>query len=124
MRLLLAPAVLLLLATPALADPRPTGPVELQSGKVCLDTLGTRHAPACRTTNASRILTDPDICVCPASLREAPAPYCAPGERPAPDSKDADRARLAAVKATGTLVGASYQGRRFCVSRGRTGYAD
>ncbi len=123
MRFLLAPAALLTLALPAAADPVPTSPVEVQSGKVCLDTLGTRHAPTCRTTNASRILTDPDICICPASFREAPAPYCAPGESPAPDSKDADRARLAAVKATGTLVGATYQGRRFCVTRGRTGYA-
>ena len=123
MRRFLAPAVLLMLAAPAAADPVPTAPVEVQSGKVCLDTLGGRHAPACRTTNASRILTDPDICVCPASLREASAPFCAPGESPAPDSKSADHARLAALKATGTLVGAAYQGHRFCITRGRTGYA-
>ncbi len=117
----LAALGLCLAAAPAAADPRPTGPIELQGAKVCLDTLGVRHAPDCRTTNASRIVTDPDICLCPAGLREAPAPYCDPGETPAPDSADADRARLAAVKATGTLVGASYGGRRFCVTRGRTG---
>lgn len=114
-------ALVLLAAAPAAADPRPTAPVQLQSGKVCLDTLGGRHAPACRTTIGSRILTDPNICLCPAGYREAPAPYCEPGEAPAPDSKDADRARLQALQSTGTLLGATYQGRRFCVTRGRTG---
>ena len=121
-QLILSTALLLAAAVPAAADPTPTGPVQLQSGRVCLDTLGGRHAPACRTTNASRIQTEPDICVCAAGLREVAAPYCAAGELPAPDSKDADRARLEAAKANGTLDGAGYQGRRFCVTRGRTGY--
>ena len=123
MRRLLVPAVLLVCAAPALADPIPTGPVQLESGKVCLDTLGGRHAPACRTTNASRIRTEPDICLCPAGLRPVAAPYCAAGEAPAPDSRDADRARLEASRAKGSLAGASYRGRRFCVTRGRTGYS-
>ena len=107
-------------AAPAMADPRPTAPVQLNSGKVCLDTLGGRHAPSCRTTNASRILTDPDICTCAAGLREVAAPWCAPGEHPAPDSREADKARLAAVTSTGSLDGASFEGRRFCVTRGRS----
>ena len=123
MRRLLVPAVLLAFAAPAYADPVPTGPVELESGKVCLDTLGGRRPPDCRTTNASRIQTEPNICLCAAGLRPVAAPYCAPGEVPAPDSKEADRARLEASKASGTLVGATFQGRRFCVTRGRTGYS-
>lgn len=119
---LLAPAVLLLCAAaPALADPTPTGPVRAQSGKVCMDTLGGRHAPTCHSITASRIETDPDICVCGGGFIEAAAPYCGPNEAPAPDSRDADRARLAAFKANGTLVGASYQGHSFCVTRGRSG---
>ena len=122
MRRLLVPAVLLAFAAQARADPVPTGPVRLESGKVCLDTLGGRHAPVCRTTNASRIQTEPDICLCPAGLRSVAAPYCAAGEQPASDSKDADRARLEAAKAAGGLEGATYRGRRFCVTRGRSGY--
>ena len=108
-------------AAPAAADPAPTGPVRSTAGRVCLDTLDMRHAPSCRSTNASRILTEPDICVCPAGLREVAAPFCAPGERPAPDSARADSARLRAAKANGTLVGAGFEGRSFCVTRGRTG---
>ena len=123
MRRFLAPLLLLAVAAPALADPVPTGPVELRSGKVCLDTLGGRRPPDCRTTNASRIQTEPNICLCPAGLRPVAAPYCEAGESPAPDSKEADRARLEASKAAGTLVGATYHGRRFCLTRGRTGYS-
>ena len=123
MRHLLAAAAFLVLAAPAAADPTPTGPVEIESGKVCLDTLGGRRPPDCRTTNASRIQTEPNICLCPAGLLPVTAPYCAAGESPAPDSRDADRARLAAAKANGTLAGATYEGRRFCVTRGRTGYS-
>ena len=123
MRRLILSAALLALAAPALADPVPTGPVAVQSGKACLDTLGGRRPPSCRTILASRIQTEPDICLCPAGLLPVAAPYCAAGESPAPDSKDADRARLKAAKANGTLVGARYQGRRFCVTRGRTGYS-
>lgn len=123
MRRLLVPAVLLSFAAPAAADPVPSGPVLLESGKVCLDTLGGRHAPTCRNTDASRIQPEPNICLCPAGLQPVAAPYCAAGESPAPDSKDADRARLEASKANGSLMGATYRGQRFCVTRGRTGYS-
>ena len=122
MRRLLVP-LLLILAAPAAADPVPTGPILSESGKVCLDTLGGRHPPTCQNTAASRIQPEPNICLCPAGLRSVAAPYCAAGEAPAPDSRDADRARLEASRTSGGLTGATYQGRRFCVTRGRTGYS-
>lgn len=104
----------------ALADPRPTIPPR-GIGKVCMNTQGLITPAACRTQNGSRIRVDPDICLCPAGLRTAAAPYCEVGEKPAPDSAAAGRARTAAWEARHTLEGASFEGRRFCVERGRTG---
>ena len=109
------------LAGPALADARPTGRPTRGFATVCLDTLGTPRPVQCRTGNASRIATDPDICFCGPALQEVDAPWCAPGETPAPDSLSANRARKAAADARGSLVGQSFGGRSFCVERGRTG---
>lgn len=77
----------------------------------CLDMSGAPRGPICRQGDVWR---QSDICRCPAATLEVPAPYCARGETPAPDSRDANEARLAAAH-HGSLVGASFQGRRFCV---------
>ncbi len=106
-------------AAGAVADPRPTV-APRGTATQCLDTLGVPRAPVCRTHQASRIDVEPDICICGAGLREVSAPYCDPGEKPAPDSADADRARLDAAK-HGALFSARYQGRRFCTALGRSG---
>lgn len=110
-----------LMAGPAVADPRPTFPYEGVATQ-CLDTLGTPQAPVCRTIgSASRLRSAPDTCICGgAALRTVTVPFCAPGEISAPDSAAANRARSHAANA-GTLMTATFEGRRFCAQPGRTG---
>ncbi len=105
----------------ALADPRPTFPYTGVATQ-CLDTLGTPQPPVCRTIgSASRLREQPDTCICGGgALREVSVPFCQPGEVSAPDSRAANRARLAAARA-GTLMTARFEGRRFCAQPGRTG---
>ena len=114
-------AILLTLvgAGAAVADAGPTSPVQGR-GKTCLDTLGDIRPPICHSHNASRILTEPDICLCSAGLRTVAAPYCEPGEAPAPQSAAAGRARLAAANAHGDYLEGRFEGRRFCLPRGRS----
>jgi hypothetical protein len=78
---------------------------------VCLSMDGALRAPACRRTSTWR---QDDICNCPANTDQLQAPLCAPGETPAPEGAAADRARLDAAH-HGGLMGANYQGKRFCV---------
>ena len=109
----------LLAAGSAAADPRPVVPAR-GTATQCLDTLGVTHGPVCRTHQASRLDVEPDICTCGAGLRQVSAPYCTPGERPAPDSAAAARVRLEAAKA-GDLFSARFEGKRFCTPLGRSG---
>ena len=117
--LVLAAAVMAL-AGSAAADPKPVYGVRDRPATQCLDTLGIPRAPVCRTLQASRIRTEPDICICEAGLREVSVPWCALDEVSAPDSAAANRVRNVAAKA-GTLMTARFEGRRFCAQQGRTG---
>jgi hypothetical protein len=91
------------------------GPVSAQRSQhmtvQCLDMDGYPRRPVCRQSDIWR---QPDICSCPANTLEVEAPYCDRGEVPAVISHDSNRARMAAAR-HGTLVGATYEGRRFCV---------
>lgn len=109
------------LAGVAAADPRPTIPYRGVATQ-CLDTLGTPQPPLCQTIgSASRLREQPDTCICGGgAVREVSVPFCQPGEVSAPDSLDANLARLAAAQA-GTLMTARFEGRRFCAQPGRTG---
>jgi hypothetical protein len=82
----------------------------------CLDTNGEPHGAICRRGS---VWDQSDICRCPGATQEVSAPYCERGETPAPDSLEANQARLAAAR-HGTLAGASYQGKRFCVRPSHT----
>jgi hypothetical protein len=95
----------LAVALPALAQ-GPSG-----TATVCLGLDGATRAPACR--NGSMWRQD-DMCVCPMNADQVQAPYCAPGETPAPDSHKANNARHEAAR-HGSLVGATFEGHRFCV---------
>lgn len=86
---------------------------------LCLDPLGINRHQVCRSYSASRLSSEPDICVCDGPELRVEAPYCAAGERPAPEDAAYDRARYALAAKAGTLVGGSYQGRSFCVARPR-----
>ncbi len=85
----------------------------------CLDMSGAPKGPVCRQGDIWR---QSDICRCPSATLEVSAPYCDRNETPAPDGLEANKARLAAAH-QGTLVGASYQGHRFCVRPTRTPHA-
>ncbi len=91
-----------------------------ESATLCLDGLGVSHPATCHSQSASRIDSQPDICVCQGPYQEVKTNWCAKGERPPADSADFDRARLAAVR-DGKLLNFSYQGKRACVPSGPNG---
>ena len=78
---------------------------------VCLSLDGSSRGPTCHKNSTWR---QDDICNCPGTTEQVSAPLCAPGENPAPDSAAANRARHNAVH-NGSLMGATYEGKRFCV---------
>lgn len=78
---------------------------------VCLDPSGATRGPICRSGS---MWSRDDICRCPAATVQVDASWCAPHETPAPDSRAANEARRRAAR-DGSLVGASFEGRRFCV---------
>ncbi|HWE45098.1 MAG TPA: hypothetical protein VG407_03640 [Caulobacteraceae bacterium] len=82
-----------------------------RTATVCLNLDGSTRGPTCHKTSTWR---QDDICNCPGTTDQVTAPLCAPGESPAPESADANRARHAAVH-NGSLMGATYNGKRFCV---------
>ena len=82
-----------------------------KTATVCLSLDGSSRGPVCHKTSTWR---QDDICNCPGATDQVTAPLCDAGETPAPDSAAANRARHDAVH-NGSLMGATYQGRRFCV---------
>jgi hypothetical protein len=82
-----------------------------RTATVCLSLDGSSRGAVCHKTSTWR---QDDICNCPGTTDQVTAPLCAAGESPAPDSADANRARHDAVH-NGSLVGATYKGKRFCV---------
>ena len=106
-------AVLLAAALQSLAAPPHAGAGGRT--KLCLDTLGINLGATCSSFEGGRLRPDPDICLCRPGTPVI-APVCRAGEAPQAETADYDRARLAASRAGGTLVGKSYQGRSFCVS--------
>ncbi len=95
----------------ATSPPTPGGHATL-----CLDTLGINLGATCRSFNASRIDTRPDICQCLNNAATVTAPYCVRGEQPQAETADYDRARSAASRVDGTLIGKRYKGRSYCVT--------
>lgn len=105
------------LAVATAASAQAPGPND--KATLCLDQLGINHAPVCRSQNASRFPTAPDICQCHGPYRQVDAPFCAPGETPAADTADFDHARIDyARKNKDSLFGFSFQGKRSCVVPG------
>lgn len=86
------------------------GQPQPEEGMICLETNGAEAPAVCQRGDAWH---DADLCTCKSGMRFK-IPVCGPGEKPAPDSVAADRARRDAMK-TGTLYGATYQGRQMCV---------
>jgi hypothetical protein len=82
---------------------------------VCLDPGGVTHPAICRSHEATRFASQPDICFCNGPLRQVDAPWCAPGEKPAPDTAELARARADYASRNNTLVGFTFHGKRNCV---------
>jgi len=78
---------------------------------VCLDPNGATRGPICKRGS---VWSQDDICRCPDATTEVTAPYCDKGEVPVGQGRAADRARSEAAR-DGSLVGKSFEGRRFCV---------
>jgi hypothetical protein len=105
-------ATVLSLGTLAMSMPvAAQAPSGERTATVCLRVDGSLRAPNCKRSSLWR---QDDICNCPGPTDMVQAPLCAPNEVPAPESADANRARVAAVH-NGSLVGATFNGRRFCV---------
>ena len=100
----------------ALAAPGPRG-IPREHATLCLDPVGENLGATCRSYGASLIDRAPDICQCLNAGARVVAPYCAPGERPLPDSAAVRRARREAAAADGSLFGKRFQGRSFCQPR-------
>jgi len=90
------------------------------SGTICLDPGGMKHAAICTSMQASRFESKPDICHCEGALRQVQVPWCAAGEKPLPESRAVEQARLKAAQ-DNNLFGDTYQGRRFCEPVPRAG---
>jgi hypothetical protein len=85
---------------------------------VCLRMDGSLSAPVCRSQSAWH---KDDICQCGGTAEQVMAPVCRAGEQPVPQGGANDTARRHAVH-NGSLVGATYNGRRFCVRADRSPY--
>jgi hypothetical protein len=108
------------LAVASAASAQRIGPND--KATVCLDPGGVSHPPLCRSQNASRFPTQPDICSCHGPWRQVDAPWCAPGERPAPDTAALATARIAfAEKNNNSLIGFTFEGKRNCIVPGHNG---
>ena len=88
-----------------------------RTATLCLDPVGTNLGATCRGADVSLLGGATDICQCLNGGATVRAPYCARGETPQADTAALRRARYAASRTDGTLVGKTYQGRSFCVSR-------
>jgi hypothetical protein len=64
------------------------------SAILCLDGLGINHIPVCHSIQASRFPTAPDICQCHGPYRQVRSVWCAPGQRPPPDTIEFNRALI------------------------------
>jgi hypothetical protein len=95
-------------AGPALAD-------NPKTRTVCIDPAGKNLPANCKSSQASRLESHPDICLCPGGAERVEAPVCPPGVRAPAESAAFERARRAAVK-DGSLVGATYNGKPICVA--------
>jgi hypothetical protein len=108
------------LAAASAAAAQAPGPKD--TATVCLDPGGNTFPAVCREHEASRFPTQPDICTCHGPYRQVDAPWCAPGESPAPDTAALATARLAyAVKHGNSLVGFTFEGKRNCIVPGHSG---
>jgi hypothetical protein len=102
------------LAVGSAAMAAPPGPND--TATVCLDPGGNSFPAICHTQNATRFSNQPDICHCDGALRQVDAPWCAPGEKPAPDTAALARARVDfAAHNRNSLVGFTFEGKRNCV---------
>ncbi|HWE46967.1 MAG TPA: hypothetical protein VG407_13160 [Caulobacteraceae bacterium] len=86
------------------------GQPQREEGMICLETNGSESPSVCQRGD---VWHDADLCTCKSGMRFK-IPVCAPGQKPPPDSVAVDRARREAMK-TGTLYGATYDGRPMCV---------
>lgn len=79
--------------------------------EVCLDVNGASLPIVCRIAGG---MVDKEelICHCPRG-RKVDAPICADGEQPLPENVRIYAARDAAAQ-DGTLIGDTFEGRRFC----------
>ena len=91
----------------AVSEPYPLRSPEW-AGVMCIHHDGSIYDPHCVTPQGRA-----ETCDCGRDFHVA-EPYCRPGERPAPSTADANRARYAAAR-KGSLKYMQYQGRRFCV---------
>ncbi len=83
-------------------------------GTLCLDGNGGNHPPTCKLGDATRLTTTPDICLCLGPYQTVKAPWCGPNETPPNESAAFEHARAKAVK-SGSLFGATYEGKPMCV---------
>ena len=70
--------------------------------------------------SATRLASKPDICQCRGPYREVKVPWCAAGQKPLPESRAVELARLKAAQDS-SLFGDSYQGQPYCEPVPRSG---
>jgi len=125
MRALILSALIAAASTAAIAQPQPNPPPNLRgnpTATLCLDPNGVSHAPVCRSQNASRLPTAPDICSCNGPQLHVDADWCAPGERPPADTLEFNLARAKFARENkNSIIGMTFEGRRACVPLGPTG---
>lgn len=95
------------------AQPQPAGRTPATT-ILCLEPSGRSVPPVCHVP-ASRLDPSEFICQCFGGGMRTVTPICPEGVDPPPESAALERARRDAVK-SGSLVGATFQGRPICVA--------
>lgn len=82
---------------------------------VCVDVNGSLKAADCRG-QPSRLQTREDICLCSGGGNRVEASICPAGVSPPGESLAVAKARNDIVRAKGSLVGATFEGKPLCVA--------